>query len=336
MVARSAASDTLAGGAVAATKLRAGMERRQGIIAVVAVAAPAIGAVIGVYLLATRGIDRVQLTLLLVGYVLTYGLGMEAGLHRYFSHKSFVASAPLKVLLCIFGSMCFQGPPLFWATVHRRHHAYSDKPGDPHSPVCRDEEQLGAWRGLWHSHIGWMPRCGVTFGEVVRYSRDLLEDPIILRLTSHRMYFAWIALGVLLPGAIAGLVEKSFSAVILGVIWGGLVRIFLAQQVTWLTNSICHMVGWRPFDSRDHSGNLYFLLPVMLGNQLHNNHHAFPGSAVLAQRWWEFDPIGRAILILGGLRLATKVHVPSREAVEAHLLKSSRRSVGATPPSRAP
>jgi len=119
-----------------------------------------------------------------------------------------------------------------------------------------------------------------------------------------------VALGLLLPGAIAGLVEHSWTAAALGVLWGGFVRIFLVHHATWAVNSVCHRFGSRPHKTRDGSTNHWLVALFSLGEGWHNNHHAFPTSARHGLRAWELDPSWWTIRLLSLVGLATRVREP--------------------------
>ena len=231
-------------------------------------------------------------------FYLIPGLGITVGFHRYFTHRSFETSRVVKTLLAVLGSMTSQGPVCQWVSDHRKHHAHSDVEGDPHSPhVGSGSGVLGVLRGFWHSHVGWLFR---TKGLVVRtkYGRDLLEDAIIRNV--DRLYFVWVALGFVVPFAV-GYWLDGFRGGIEASIWGGLVRIAVFQHITWSVNSICHMFGRRDFDVRDESRNNWLLALPSLGEAWHNNHHAFPSSAVHGLGRFQFD---LSALVIRGLEKA--------------------------------
>jgi stearoyl-CoA desaturase (delta-9 desaturase) len=267
------------------------------IITLLAVVAPPLGilAVIGtLWGVAVRPVDLVLFAL----FYLIPGLGITVGFHRYFTHRSFETSRVVKTLLAVLGSMTSQGPVCQWVSDHRKHHAHSDVEGDPHSPhVGSGSGVLGIVRGFWHSHVGWLFR---TKGLVVRtkYGRDLLEDAIIRNV--DRLYFVWVALGFALPFVI-GYWLDGMRGGIEASIWGGLVRIAVFQHITWSVNSICHMFGRRDFDVRDESRNNWLLALPSLGEAWHNNHHAFPSSAVHGLGRFQFD---LSALVIRGLEKA--------------------------------
>ncbi len=242
---------------------------------VVAVAVPPIGILVAMGLLWGVAFRPLDLWVLLGFYVFT-GLGITLGWHRYFSHKSFETSATVKALLAISGSMAMQGPLTQWVTDHRKHHALSDKEGDPHSPHAGREPGIAsAFLGFVHSHVGWLFLTkGMERGPV--YAKDLYGDPMIRWI--DRLYLLWVVLTLGIPFAVG----YAIGGTQLGLevtIWGGLIRIFIWQHVTFSINSICHMFGRQDYRSRDESRNVRWLAPLSFGESWHNNHHAFPSSA---------------------------------------------------------
>ena len=225
---------------------------------------------------------------LLVAMYLICGLGISIGFHRHFSHRSFEARAWLRGTLAILGSMTIQGPVTQWVTDHRKHHALSDRDGDPHSPHTHGGEGwVAAVRGLWHAHMGWLfVTKGMERG--LHYGRDLFGDRLIR--TIDRMYMLWVVLTLGIPflvGYLAG--GLSVGTGLQALVWGGLVRIFLFQHMTWAVNSICHMFGSQDYRSRDESRNNWAIALATFGEGWHNNHHAFPASAVHGLDRFQFD-----------------------------------------------
>ncbi len=286
-------------------------------LALVVVVTPLLGVVAAGALLWGYGFGLIELTLLAVLYVATV-VGVEVGMHRHFSHRAFQAHPAVRAMLAILGSTAAQGPVLFWAAVHRSHHAHSDREGDPHSPYEHGEGYGKMFKGLWHAHVGWLFRPGsIDFGAVVP---DLLRDRMVFRL--HCLYPLWVFLGLAVPAAIGGIMAGSWRGCLLGFVWGGLVRIFLVHHATWSVNSLCHVFGSRPFETNDRSTNNAWLLPSSLGGCWHNNHHAFPTAAKNNFRWWQIDPCGWFISVLEITGLAWDVKMPKREA------RAARRNAG--------
>ncbi len=282
------------------------------LINLAAVIIPFAGLVVGIALLWGLAFNWVYLALLAVMYLLSV-LGIGVGYHRYFTHRSFKTPRPIVAFLAIIGSMAAEGPVIQWAALHRRHHQFSDEPDDPHSPHTHGAGVWGAVRGLWHAHVGWLfvprPRG------LARYAEDLRRDPLVRWVS--RLFLVWLLIGLALPALLGGLFTLSWSGVLLGFIWGGLVRIFLVHHVTWSVNSVCHIWGSRPFDSHDESRNNLVFGVLAMGEGWHNNHHAFPTSARHGLRWWQLDVSYIVIWAMSKIGLASDVKVPSPARIAA-------------------
>ncbi|WP_161789969.1 fatty acid desaturase, partial [Streptacidiphilus neutrinimicus] len=126
-------------------------------------------------------IGPLDITLALALYIFT-GLGITVGFHRCLTHRSFTATPTLKVVLAVAGSMAFQGDVITWVATHRRHHAFTDRPGDPHSPFRYGTTLRGELRGLAHAHVGWLFTSDPTPPE--RYAPDLLADRAMRRVSA--------------------------------------------------------------------------------------------------------------------------------------------------------
>ena len=276
---------------------------------------PILGTGLAIYLVARRGIGIVEIASFFFMYLLTMG-GMTIGLHRYFAHKCFETSPQMRALLAVLGSMTAQGPLLSWVTIHRKHHAFSDRPGDPHSPHVYGNKLMGMLNGLWHAHIGWMFTENAADWS---FSRDLMGDGRLFWV--HRTYLYWVAAGFLLPTLVAGLVTRSWAGAGLGLLWGGLVRCFIVNQASWCVGSVCHYFGSQRFETHDHSANNYWVAWLTFGEGLQNNHHAFPSAARHAMAWWEPDFSGTIIGLLARLGLVWNTYHPTEDAMEK-LLKA--------------
>ncbi len=277
---------------------------------------PAAGVAAAGYLLWQDGLSEYALASFVILYVVTL-LGVEVGFHRLFSHHSFQSKPFVRALLAIFGSMSFQGPVIWWAALHRIHHLHSDQEGDPHSPHSphsHDNGIKGIVRGLIHAHLGWLFKPAHIRPEAwARKAPDLFRDRILFRI--HCQYFIWLAFGLILPTAAVGLLTGSLQGALLGFLWGGLARIFLVNHTIWSVNSICHFSGQRPWKTKDKSRNNIFLAAVSLGASWHNNHHAFPTSAISGLKWWQIDLSGLFIRLLETLGWVWQVNVPSKRAM---------------------
>jgi len=223
--------------------------------------------------------------LLLGMWFLVGGVGVSVGLHRHFSHRSFEAVPALRAVLGVLGSMAAQGPVVYWVSLHRMHHAASDRPGDPHSPRASAWPGHGHWRAFWRGHIGWVLSHDVP--RPTRYARELIADPLLRRLNGA--YPACVAAGVLLPAAAGWALLGGWQGLVFGAYWGGLVRIALGHHVIWAINSCCHVWGRRPNATADGSGNVAWLSLLSWGESWHNNHHARPVQARFGQGWQQPD-----------------------------------------------
>jgi len=285
---------------------------------------PFAGVIAAIVLLWNEAVDGADLAILAVTYLLT-GFGVTIGFHRMLTHRAFQTSKPVEYFFALMGSYSLQGSVLDWVADHRKHHAHTDQEGDPHSPHTGDGHGLA---GLWHAHTGWLFK---TQGQAdwKRYARDLYEDKGMRRLTK---LFPLLALGSLAIPAAVGFVVHDFTlgGAVRGLVWGGLVRVFLLHHVTWSINSICHFFGRRRFDVEDQSTNVAWLSVLSLGESWHHNHHAFPRSAKHGLRWYEVDVSGAIITGMEKLGIVWKVVriTPERQA---------QRMVGAAPaPAEAP
>ena len=258
------------------------------------------------------GIGWHDVILAFVMYAIT-GHGITIGFHRYFTHGSFKAKRPLRVGLAIAGTMAIEGPVIRWVADHRRHHAYSDRDGDPHSP-WRYGETFGALcKGLFHAHIGWLFDIEQTNPR--RFAPDLLNDRDIVRVS--RQFPLWVAVSLLGPAVVGGLWSWSLTGALTAFFWASLVRVAVLHHVTWSINSICHRWGERPFATRDRSVNVWWLAALSMGESWHNLHHADPTCARHGVLRGQLDTSAELIRMFEGLGWAYDVRWPSRERIEA-------------------
>ena len=247
---------------------------------------------------------------LLVGFYMISALGITVGFHRLFVHRSFETYMWVKFILTMFGSMAVQGSLLNWVAQHRRHHQHSDTPDDPHSPQHHGDGVLGLIKGFWHAHLGWFFKPDPT--GLKKYVKDLAASRT-LKIASN-LFPLWILIGLAIPAILGGLLANSWIGFWTGLIWGGLVRVFLVHHVTWSVNSACHLWGRRPFKSTDDSRNNVIFGVLALGEGWHNTHHAFPTSARHGLRWWQIDISYYVIRTLNMFGLVWGMKVPSKQA----------------------
>jgi stearoyl-CoA desaturase (delta-9 desaturase) len=237
-------------------------------------------------------------------YMVT-GLGVTVGFHRLFTHRSFATKRWLRGAFAAAGSMAIEGPVISWVADHRKHHAFADQPGDPHSPhVDHGVGWRGALRGLLHAHMGWL-FIHTQRGARRRYAPDLLADPVVSWVDSTFVF--WAVGGVAAAFGLGWLIGGTVTAGLTGLLWGGAVRLLVLHHVTFSINSLCHFFGRRRFDTGDESRNLAWLSFLSFGEAWHNNHHAFPTSAAHGMRWWELDPSSLVIRSLERVGLAWDV-----------------------------
>jgi stearoyl-CoA desaturase (delta-9 desaturase) len=236
---------------------------------------------------------------LFVGLYVATMLGTTLGYHRLATHRSFEAHPIVKAVFLILGAMALQGRVINWAAYHLKHHAHSDRDGDPHSPLA----------GFFHAHMGWIIK--VPLAERDRYCKRLLEDRVVVFVDRTAAF--WVLCGVFLPFLVAGWT---------GVLWGGLVRIAFTNHVTFAVNSLCHMFGRRPFETGDESRNNALVAALTLGEGWHNNHHAFPAAAYHGIGRRQVDATGLLIRVLARLGLVWNVRTAPPPVVQARKLRS--------------
>jgi stearoyl-CoA desaturase (delta-9 desaturase) len=298
--------------------VRARTSRISQIVTLVAVVVPPVGLAAAMGLLWSVAFHWSDL-LIMAGMYVVCAFGITIGFHRYFTHKGFEARTAVKAALAILGCMTMQGPLTQWVTDHRKHHAFSDKEGDPHSPHAGHSD--GAWgavKGFVHAHVGWMFRnMGMEQGR--EYGRDLYEDRLVR--TIDRLYLLWVVATLGIPFAIGYGVGGTWQRGLEAMLWGGLVRIFAYQHATFSVNSICHMFGRQDYRSRDEARNNWLVALLVFGEGWHNNHHAFPASARHGLRWFQIDVSWLVIRAMEKLRLVWDVKVPDAAQLERRRLE---------------
>jgi stearoyl-CoA desaturase (delta-9 desaturase) len=227
---------------------------------------------------------------------LATGLGVTVGFHRLFTHRSFKSRGAVRATLAILGSAAIEGPLISWVADHRKHHAFSDQEGDPHSPhVGHGGGFRGSLAGLFHAHVGWLFEHDQR-GSRERYAPDLLADPIVRWV--DKTFVLWVVVGLAVPFGLGYALGGTLTAALTGLLWGGAVRMLVLHHVTYSINSLCHFFGRQRFDTGDQSRNLTWLAVFSMGEAWHNNHHAFPTSAFHGMRRWELDPSALVIRLL--------------------------------------
>jgi len=257
------------------------------------------------------GLGWHDVVIALVAYAVA-GHGITVGFHRYFTHGSFNAGRGLRIALALAGSLAIEGPVIRWVSDHRKHHAFSDREGDPHSPWRYGETVPALVKGLWWAHTGWLFDVELTPRD--KYAPDLMADKDLRRIEAA--FPALVAFSVLAPAIVGGLWSMSWQGAATAFFWGSLVRIGLLHHVTWSINSICHAIGERPFTSRDRSANVWWLAVLSMGESWHNLHHADPTCARHGVDQGQLDSSARLIWVFERLGWAFDVRWPRLERLQ--------------------
>jgi stearoyl-CoA desaturase (Delta-9 desaturase) len=304
-----AAAPARTGEPVLTTETKSGWEN---VVLAIFIAVPFLALVAAVPIAWGWGLGWRDVAIAVVMYVVS-GHGITVGFHRYFTHGSFRANRALKIALAVAGSLAIEGPVVRWVADHRRHHAFSDREGDPHSPWRYGETVPALAKGLLFAHMGWM--FDVEQTNPRRYAPDLLKDRDIVRVSG--LFPALVAVSLLLPALLGGLLSWSWQGAVTAFFWASLVRVGLLHHVTWSINSICHALGQRPFNSRDKSGNVWWLALLSMGESWHNLHHADPTCARHGVLRGQIDSSARTIWIFEKLGWATDVRWPRADRLAA-------------------
>ncbi len=277
---------------------------------------PAIGMIEAVRLIWQGSVPAWAWVMLGVMYFV-HMFGVTAGLHRMAAHRGLDAGPKMKALLTIMGSMAAQGPLLYWVATHRRHHIYSDKPGDPHSPNLHQNKLVG----LWYSHMPWMLERSISVWS--HYAKDVLRDRTYFFVNQY--YLVWVVLGFAIPVVLGGLITGTLEGAWLGFIFGGLARMFCANQSAWMVGSISHRYGGKQFRTDDHSRNNWLVAVLAFGEGQQNNHHAFPINYRHSIYWYEPDLTGWVLALMAKLGLVHDLKFPSQKRIHELTLPESEK-----------
>ncbi len=242
-----------------------------------------------------------------VGFYFLSGLGVTVGFHRLFTHRGFTARRGVRIGLAVAGSMSMQGDVITWVADHRRHHAFTDKEGDPHSPWLFGRTPVALVRGFVHAHFGWLFTRDITNAD--RFAPDLLADRDIVLV--GKLFPVWTVVTLGTPALIGGLATMSWWGALTGFFWAGLVRVAVLHHVTWSINSICHMVGDRPWNAAGRATNVWPLAVLSMGESWHNLHHADPTCARHGIARGQLDMTARVIRIFEQLGWVSSVRWPT-------------------------
>jgi stearoyl-CoA desaturase (delta-9 desaturase) len=281
------------------------MTRGHKIANLIGVPLPLLGLIVAITLLWDQMIGPLELGLMFGLYYLT-GFGVTLGYHRLFTHRAFDSSRTFRAIVAVLGSMAVEGSVITWVADHRKHHAFTDQEGDPHSPHLSGPGFWGGVKGLWHAHMGWLFES-VGAADRERFAADLIKDRVMRVIDT--LFGLWVTISLAIPFALGWIIGGSLTTALTAFLWGGLVRVFLLHHVTWSINSVCHFFGRKRFDIDDESRNVFWLAPLSMGESWHHNHHAFPTSAFHGLRLWEriADPTGILIALLEKLGVVWNV-----------------------------
>ncbi|MHB1535399.1 MAG: acyl-CoA desaturase [Acidimicrobiales bacterium] len=282
------------------------------------IAVPFVALVAAVPVLWGWGLSWRDVIIAVAMYAIT-GHGITVGFHRHFTHHAFRAQRWLRVVLAVAGSMAIQGPVIRWVADHRKHHRFSDRDGDPHSPWRYGRSLRALSKGFFYAHVGWLFDMEQTSEQ--RYAPDLCKDPAIARVS--RTFPAWVVLSMLLPPLVGGLWSWSWQGALTAFFWGSLVRVSLLHHVTFSINSICHVTGRKPYKTKDESGNVWWLALPSMGESWHNFHHAEPTSARHGVRRLEIDTSAMVIWTMERLRWVHDVRWPDAAIISRRRLASA-------------
>lgn len=268
------------------------------------------------------GLTWVDVTIAVVFYLVS-GFGVTVGFHRYLTHGSFKAKRWLRITLASAGQLSVEGNVIQWVADHRRHHMFSDREGDPHSPWRYGTNPMAILKGLWYAHVGWLFVREPSNKK--RFAPDLLADPDIRRI--DRLFPYHVLFSLAAPALIGGLVTWSWQGMVSAFFWGSLVRVAFLHHVTWSVNSICHVVGERPFQTRegDQAANFWPLAILSFGESWHNMHHADPTSARHGALRGQIDLSARLIWIFERFGWAYDVRWPKAERLATKLKISDKK-----------
>lgn len=246
-------------------------------------------------------------------------LGITLCYHRLLSHRSFKTHKLVKYFLMLCGTLSLEGDPAWWVATHRLHHRESDQEMDPHSPRVSF-----AW-----AHMLWLLYDDGRASDpkvLKQFIPDLVDDPWAKFLEKN---FLQVNLGFLAVLLVLGYALGGWHTAISMAIWGGFFRIVWVWHITWFVNSVTHIFGYRNYETKDDSRNIWWVALLAFGEGWHNNHHANPSAAKSGHRWWEFDLTYGIIKLMQMTGLAWQLHpVVSGQAAVVKPLPTRKKKVG--------
>ena len=253
-------------------------------------------------------------------------LGINIGMHRMLSHRSFRAPKWFERTLATIAMCSAQETPARWVAWHRKHHVHSDDEHDPHSPRV----------GIFWSHFDWLlhdHHNGMSLLNLYdKYAKDIIRDPYYrwmerLPASAGIFFFGhcfiYAAIAAVVGWSMAGWNAEGFRLAASIMVWGVALRTVYVWHITWSVNSLTHLIGYRNYETKDDSRNSFFVALITMGEGWHNNHHSDPSGASVRHRWWEIDPIFGVIKVMGWLGLANNI-VPARPVRERSRLATTK------------
>lgn len=249
----------------------------------------------------SHGIEYSQILLALAFYFIT-GIAITAGYHRLLSHRAYSAGKIVKFLYLIFGAAAFQNSALKWATDHRIHHRHVDHEKDPYNIN----------KGFFYAHMGWI-FFKEQNNETAHYPKDLLNDKLVM--WQHRNYLAIaVTVGFILPTLIGYFLGSALG----GLALAGVLRVVIVHHCTFFINSLCHIIGTRPYTDTNTARDSYIIALFSYGEGYHNYHHYFPSDYRNGIRWYHFDPTKWLIKVLSFVGLVRDLKkVPEKLIMQA-------------------
>ncbi len=243
-------------------------------------------------------IDTLQFVIAFMLFYAWHMMGVTIGYHRLLSHRSFRCPKLIEYFWVLGGYLAFEGSPIWWATIHRAHHRYTDQPLDPHSPR----------HGWMHAYFGWLLHS--HYPDYINpsvQSKDLLIDPIYKFLEQGGQWQRAHALVMTISISFRILLLFCFGWTIA---LASLTAAVIVQQVPLLLNLVCHLprLGYKNYQTDDDSVNVWWVAVLTAGEGWHNNHHAFPGSARSGLRLLEIDPSWLIIRLMKQCGLVSWLH----------------------------
>lgn len=265
---------------------------------------------------ASYKIGLFEISLFIAGY---YGsnIAVGVGLHRLWSHHAFKTNKVVEFILVMMSAATFQGPVLSWASNHYKHHTYTDKDQDPHSPLKFENRILGF---LW-SHIGWMIIDG-SYKSIDRITMVKLGKNKLLRWQLKYYWQISLFMNTIAPALIGYLIGGTIISAYAGFLFIGMGRA-LQQHATFCVNSLCHFVGSKKY-YKGTAGDIWWMALFLLGENWHNFHHAFPSDYRNGAKWYHFDVHKWIIYMMSKLGLAWNLEVTPEVRIQARVNETSK------------